>query len=565
MVALGIVVWLGFIALALVRALQDGNNAQSAADAARTQLTGSGAGVLSTQSTATLQQANKRVAALSSDLSSPALTPLTVLPWVGTQVRSARAVASGADKVSAAGVVALNQANAALAQEHGPGPGRVIILRRMASIADTARASLVGLDTGPSSGLVGTLSHRRAQLVNDITKAQVGLTKSAAASRAAADMLATPGQYLLVAANNAEMRAGQGIVLQAGLLTTDNGTTHLVNMQSVGDLPVRLPGATVPADVEALWSKTTPSLFWQSLGVTPQFNVTGPIAAQLWGSSATGHVDGVILVDVEGLHQLMTATGPVDVNGMTVTPDNVVPLLMNGQYQGLSGVTDQTNRRELLGSLSRSTFQALQSGGVDLKALASGLSRAANGRHIIVWTAAPNIQADWQTAGAAGQMESNDVMAALVNFAGNKLDWFLKQSNTLQVQPGAGHTDITITMHLSNQTPSGQPSYVAGAESQPGVAPNEYSAVAAVNLPASATGATLNGSPKPEIAGPEGPTYLLGQTVIVPQGKSQDVTVRFTLPGEHGQLRVVPAARVPAVTWDGTDTFTETGVHTVSW
>ena len=462
-------------------------------------------------------------------------------------------------------MVALSQANAALAQEHGPGPGRVIILRRLATIADTARASLVGLDTGPSSGLVGTLSQRRSQLVSDIAKAQTGLTKSAAASSAAADMLATPGQYLLVAANNAEMRDGQGIVLQAGLLTTNNGTTHLEGMQSVGDLPVRPPGAAVPADVEALWSKTTPSLFWQSLGVTPQFNVTGPIAAQLWAGSATGHVDGVILVDIEGLHQLMTETGPVDVNGTTVTPDNVVPLLMHDQYQGLSGVNDNTNRRELLGALSRSTFNALQSGGVDLKTLATGLARASNGRHIIVWTAAPNVQAQWVTAGAAGQLESNDLMAGLVNFAGNKLDWFLKETNTLQVQPSAGITDVTITMHLSNQTPDGEPSYVAGGTSVPGVGPNDYQALAAVSLPRAATGATLNGSPKPEIAGPEGPSNLLAQTVNIPQGKSQDVTVRFRLPGEHGQLRVVPAARVPDVSWDGQDTFTETGIHTVSW
>jgi hypothetical protein len=562
--ALGIVIWLGFVALALVRALQDSHNAQSAADVARAQLTQAGAGVLSTQSTTTLQEANKRVAALDSDLSSPALTPLTVLPWVGTQIRSARAVSSSADKLSAAGVVALNQANATLAQEHGPGPGRIIILRRLASIADSARASLTGVDMGPSSGLVGTLLHRRAQLVNDISKAQVGLIKSAAASRAAADMLANPGQYLLVAANNAEMRDGQGIVLQAGLLTTNNGTTHLDSMQSVYTYgPVQPPGATVPADVEALWSKTTPSIFWQSLGVTPQFNVTGPIASQLWHGAQGGHVDGVILVDIEGLHQLMTATGPVSAEGTTVTPDDVVPLLMNGQYQGLSGVNDNTNRRELLGSISRSAFQAVQGGGIDLKKLATGLARAANGRHMIVWTAAPNVQSEWVTAGAAGQMESNDVMAGLVNFAGNKLDWFLKETNTVQVQPLAGFTDVTVTMHLSNQTPNGEPGYVAGNGSL--VPPNVYSALATVNLPAAATNATMNGNPKPEIAGREGATYLLAQTINIAQGKSQDVTVRFRLPGEHGQLRVVPAARVPDVSWDGQATFTETAVHTVSW
>jgi hypothetical protein len=236
---------------------------------------------------------------------------------------------------------------------------------------------------------------------------------------------------------------------------------------------------------------------------------------------------------------------------------------MNGQYQGLSGVNDNTNRRELLGSISRSAFQAVQGGGIDLKKLATGLARAANGRHMMVWTATPNVQSEWVTAGAAGQMEGNDVMAGLVNFAGNKLDWFLKQSNTLQVQPGGGFTDVTITMHLSNQTPNGQPEYVAGGVGS--VPAKQYSALATVNLPAAATNATINGNPKPEIAGREGASYVLAQTINVDQGKSQNVTVRFRLPSEHGQLRVVPAARIPDVSWDGHDTFTETGVHTVSW
>jgi hypothetical protein len=563
-VVLGVLVWLAFVAVALLRTVQDAHNAQSAADAARTQLTQAGAGVLSTQSTATLQAANRRVAALDSDVSSPALTPLTVLPWVGTQIRSARAVSSSANKVSAAGVLALNQANFVLAQEHGPGPGRVLILQRLASIADTARASLNGLDLGPSSGLIGTLSHRRSQLVTDLSKAQVGLTKSAAASRAAADMLATPGQYLLVAGNNAEMRNGQGIALQAGLLTTENGTTHLQGMQSTGDLLVKPPGASVPVDLETLWNRTDMRTDWTALGRTPEFTVTGPIASQLWSGATGGHVDGVILVDIEGLHQLMTATGPVDVDGTTVAPDDVVSLLMHDQYQGLgSDTTDQNNRREMLGSLSRSVFSALQGGGINLKTLATGLAHAANGRHMMVWTASPKVQSEWETAGAAGQLQSNDVLTGLYNYAGNKLDWFLKEYNTLQVQPGAGHTDVTVTMHLSNQTPDGEPQYVAGGGGS--VPPNQYSAVASVNIPAAATNATMNGNPTPEEHGREGATYLLGQIIYIDQGKSQDVTVRFQLPGEHGQLRVVPAARVPDNSWDGYNTFDETGVHTVSW
>jgi hypothetical protein len=377
-------------------------------------------------------------------------------------------------------------------------------------------------------------------------------------------MLATPGQYLLVAGNNAEMRNGQGIALQAGLLTTDNGTTHLEGMQTIGDLKVNGPGATVPPELEALWNRTDMSTQWTALGRTPQFTVTGPIASQLWGGATGGHVDGVILVDIEGLHQLMTATGPVDVDGTTVTPDNVVPFLMHDQYQGLdTGATDDNNRREMLGSLSKSVFSALQGGGTNLKTLATALAHAANGRHMIVWTAAPKVQSEWDTAGATGQLQSNDVLTGLYNYAGNKLDYFLNETNSLQVQPAAGYTDVTVTMHLSNQTPDGEGTYVAGGQGS--IPANQYSAVASVNIPAAATNATMNGNPTPEEHGREGATYLLGQIIYIDQGKSQDVTVRFRLPGEHGQLRVVPAARVPDTSWDGYNTFDETGIHTVSW
>jgi hypothetical protein len=53
--------------------------------------------------------------------------------------------------------------------------------------------------------------------------------------------------------------------------------------------------------------------------------------------------------------------------------------------------------------------------------------------------------------------------------------------------------------------------------------------------------------------------------VTIQPGQSQDVTIHFRMPGEHGQLHVVPSARLPTVSWTGQDSFSETGVHTVSW
>jgi hypothetical protein len=564
-IGLGVIVWVGFVALSLVRALQDSRSAMATADSARAQLS-NGGGILSARSTATLQKANQRFAATHSDLSNPALTPLTVLPWVGTQVRSARAIAASADKLTAVGQQAVSQANAALAQEHGPGPGRVAVLQKLASIADMARTSLVGIDTGPSSGMVGTLAHRHTQLVTDLAKAQDGLTRSAAAARAGADLLTGPRRYLVLAANNAEMRSGQGIVLQVGYLTTGGGRMQLGPMQSVGDVRIPFPGVPVGGDLVARWGKTMPGQHWESLGVTPQFDVTGPVAANLWQAATGQHVDGVIAMDTEALHQVLIATGPVNAGGTVVSADNVIGLLMHDQYLQTTEPGGQTARREQLGAIAKSAFDAVNASNSDLQRLATGLARAGNGRHILVWSAQPNIEDLWRQAGAAGQIANNDLLVGFVNItpSGNKLDWFLKVGDTMEVRPAQGSTDLTVHVQLHNSVPPGQPQYIAGRGLN-GSTPGEYAALLAVNLPASASGATIDGNPNPEIVGPEGPTKLLAAQITVMPGQDRDVVVHFRMPGDHGQIRVLPSARVPDVSWDGFQSFRETGAHTVSW
>jgi hypothetical protein len=571
-----ILVWVGFLAVALVRALQDSHSAQNAADTARAQLTSAGGGVLSTQSTTSLQQANKQVAALNGDLSSPALTPLQILPWVGTQIRSARALATTADKASAAGVQAMNQANAALAQQHGPGPGRVVILRQLASIADTARRSLVGLDTGPSSGLVGTLSHRHAQVVSDISKAQDGLYRSSAAAQAAGDLLSGSHQYLVLVANNAEMRAGSGIFLQGGVLTTGGGRMQLGPMRSTGPEAIPPPGATVPPEFNARWGQLLPGVYFQNLALTPQLNVTAPMAVQMWQGLAGQHVDGVMVLDIEALHQILTATGSVTTpDGTQVNPDSVVSLLMHDQYTDAGDSGNQVARREELGSIARAAFDTANNGTSNLKALGAGLARASGGRHLMVWSADANDEVLWQQAGVGGQLQSQDLLAAVQNLGSNKLDWFLDVSDKLVAHPDQGATDLSLTLHLHNRVPPGESSYIAGPALpiDLGTPPTakapygQYFGMASVNLPGSSSGVSVDGYTPAQIAtsGPEGPTNLVAVRVKLQPGQSQDVTIHFRMPGEHGQLHVVPSARLPTVSWTGLDTFTETGIHTVSW
>ena len=52
---------------------------------------------------------------------------------------------------------------------------------------------------------------------------------------------------------------------------------------------------------------------WTSVtwGLTPQFNVTAPLAARMWTALTGQQVNGVMALDVVGVKQLLVATGPV--------------------------------------------------------------------------------------------------------------------------------------------------------------------------------------------------------------------------------------------------------------
>jgi hypothetical protein len=423
---------------------------------------------------------------------------------------------------------------------------------------------------------VGTLSHRRAQLVTDISKAQDGLSRSSAAAKASADLLSGSHQYLVLAANNAEMRAGSGIFLQGGVLTTGGGRMQLGPMRSTGPEAVPPPGALVPPDFFARWGQLLPGVYFQNLALTPQLNVTAPMAVQMWQGLAGQHVDGVMVMDIEAMHQILMATGPITTpDGTQVNPDNVVSLLMHDQYTAATDAGSQTARREELGTIARAAFDSANNGSSDIKALGTDLARASNGRHVMVWSADSHDETLWQQAGVGGQLQSQDLLAAVQNFGTNKLDWFLDVNDTLAVHPGQGATDLTLTMHLHNRVPPGESTYTAGPATPidlgtPPTQPapyGQYFGMASVNLPGSSSGVSVDGYTPAQVAtsGPEGPTNLIAVRVKLQPGQSQDVTVHFRMPGEHGQLRVMPSARVPAVSWSGQDSFTETGIHTVSW
>ena len=140
----------------------------------------------------------------------------------------------------------LSQVHDQLNQPHGAGPSGSRCSRQLAAISASAETKLAGIDTGPSQALVAPLASKRNEFVTQLDDARSRLTKAAAVSAVVATILQGPQAYVVLAANNAEMRAGSGAFLDVGMATTADGSVHLGDLSPSGERPFRTVRSTRP-------------------------------------------------------------------------------------------------------------------------------------------------------------------------------------------------------------------------------------------------------------------------------------------------------------------------------
>ncbi len=519
-----------------------------------------------TRTASTLEAARAEFDAAHSDLSSPLFAPVTVVPVIGRQLQSVRDLSSAAQSVSQVGASFLGDVHGVINQPHGAGPERIASLHQLGTLSLTAETQLAQIQTGPSDALIGPLASKHDEFVSQLDDAKSRLTKAAAVSSVVATILQGPQDYLVLASNNAEMRAGSGAFLEVGVTTTASGSVHVSDMVPSGSLTLPIGAVNVGGDLERNWGWLRPGVDWRNLGVTPQFDVTGPLAAQMWHTETGQQVNGVIALDVEALHQLLEVTGPVTVGGQTIGPDNVVSYLLHDQYAGLTDDSSTSGRQDVLGSLTSAVLQDLQGQSVDLHTLATAVTSAVDGRHLMLWSSDPKAQAAWVVSGVSGSLTPSSVGVALVNRGANKLDQYLPVHVAVATAPSGSGTKVTLTTTLANLTPSGLSQYIAGPYPGVPVDYGGYTGLVAANLPAAASDITMTGAGPLAVKSAEGPTWLVAAPITIPQGSTAKVVVTFRLPGSHGTMYLVPSARIPAEQWtSGGSTSDDSTSRAISW
>jgi hypothetical protein len=561
--AVGILIsclWLAFVVFSLVRATSDLREGRKAADTARHRdpLT-----LLDDSTVALLRTADRRFVSAHHTMTSPVLFPARLLPVLGRNLRSAEALSSAASRIATVGIQGLVEAHGVLATSAGAGNARVAAVRQVADLAMRTDSRLTHVDLGPNVGLLGPLAEARADLARGLTELRQALAGAATTATTVSDLLAGPSHYLVMGANNAEMRAGSGMFLSIGELETDAGRITLGDLKSVSDVAVP-PGVAVTGDLADRWGWLNPGQVWQSLMASPRFDESARLAADMWVASGRSPVDGVLAIDPAGLKALLAVTGPVTVDDRQIDADNVIEELVYRQYARFTG--DQAERREELGRIARSAFTSLEGGGWSPIQLAGSLAKAISGRHLMAWSSNPRQQAGWETAGAAGAVRPDSLLVSVLNRGASKLDRWLGVDANLTVEPKDGQTECILRLTLSNQVPPDAPSYVLGPYDGVSVPAGTYLGLVAVNLPGAALDSRVDGVDNLAVAGADGPTRVVGFQLQVPRSGEQEVTVRFRLPAGHGSIRVEPSARIPAMAWrSGATSWDDGAAHHLEW
>lgn len=546
-----LVVWLLVCGATLRRARADAAEGVAAVRAAERLL--APADLVRGRALLPLTNAGEAFAKARRGLDSPAVAPLKALPILGRQVRSASALTRAATEVTGVGGRAVREAQETLAQRPGSGPARVATLRRLAGVAAHAERELKMVDLGPGRALVGPLASRRAALADRLDAATVAMAKGSRVAAGLADLLAGPRRYLVLAANNAEMRAGSGMFLSIGEMIFTNGEMTLGEFRPAGDLLLD-PNFAPPiddADLKARWGWLNPNIEWRNLAASPRFAASAALASRMWVARGGAPTDGVLMLDPVALQAVLSSTGPVAVADRTVTADDVLPLLLHDQYAGIDTLAagDQAGRRELSGLIAGAALGALQEADSDTGALTTALSRATRGRHLMAWATDGTAQRVWEAAGVAGKLADDSLLVSVLNRAGNKLDPFLQVDARLVLRPPRARSHGELRITVRNGTPEAESGYVAGLNPASGVRPGDYSGLLSVNLPGFADDVKVEGEPVFAAAGADGQTTVVAWPIRVNRGETVTQVMRFRLPSGGGSLTVEPSARVPAIRW----------------
>lgn len=289
-----------------------------------------------------------------------------------------------------------------------------------------------------------------------------------------------PRVYFIALTTPVEARGHGGFMGSWVELTVDSGTLSVTDYGRSTDLnesgsAVRfVSGPQDWLDVYGDFGFTTgpeggiSDTAWQNITMSPYFQSTGRVIADLYPQSGGRKLDGVFAMDVKTLSSLLEFSGPVDVEGlpMPLTTSNAEEFLLFGQYAEMP-----TNSRiDLLEQVTRSTIDQILDGELPPpNIIANRLGPMVAQGRLTAFSTDPKVQEFLTKIQMTGDFSCDEAdgcfMLVADNASGSKIDYFLEIRSTLELRFEKSLDTVVakVKLYVTNSAPSsGLPSYIIG-------------------------------------------------------------------------------------------------------
>ncbi len=381
------------------------------------------------------------------------------LPAIGQDVRAAQALASAAD-VLVDGVL---DPAATLAQAHPL--SSLVSDGAIDGEALQAWCDFVG-QLAPSieraSDVVqGVSAPHVAQLENGLAKVRDGLTRAnetiatyAPYAAVLPDMLGCNGRrsYLVVAQNNAEVRATGGMPGAMMAISLENGRLTMGDIMTAGDFIDASSGEADPfplSEDEALTFGPSAGVVIQNTTYLPSFPHVANLLNQYWARDHGVTFDGVIAVDPFVLQALVAALGDVEMSdGTVLTGTTTAQTILHDVYNNYAEdptLTDAYFVEAADAIISR--LHSFNADDVKNSGLLGSLRKLADSGHILAWMANSDEEAAVTSVGIDGEVSTDPSRPTLGIYFNDatwsKFDWYL--DSTTDIGAPVDNGDGTVT------------------------------------------------------------------------------------------------------------------------
>lgn len=276
-------------------------------------------------------------------------------------------------------------------------------------------------------------------------------------------------RYMIIMQNDKEIRATGGFMTNYATFKITNGLLDSdftsKDMYSV-DLTLQLIDATYTFPSAPLaYTKLLKVEHWfaRDMNYSPDLPTSMDEFMKFYNMAGTINpyeikpVGGIIMIDTYVIQELLEVTGPVTVNGVTYSKDNVTLELEKIASLALA---EQTNRKKVLGDLMQamlinvfnsdsSIWPKLIDKGVDL----------ARRKHISMDIFDPEAQALIDSYGLGGRIQDNVVgdylMVVSTNLGGDKTNWFVSKNITHTLAKEGTRWADTVNIKYTYTQPDG--------------------------------------------------------------------------------------------------------------